>query len=155
MNSKENCIMKKDQQRLIDPYSYGLGVIDCFCEMVAAGLKTLAMSHPCDTREERDSYLEDVKRICGKYGIQYYMEDEALLTELFPVELNQGKFNYLFFRDSEVLEHYLELKKQQKRLIQDHKYTRQKSHETAAAFGRLLSYPEEGIERLIGKSGNM
>ena len=30
----------------IDAYSYGLGAMDCFCEMVSAGLKTLAMSHP-------------------------------------------------------------------------------------------------------------
>lgn len=28
----------------IDAYSYGLGAMDCFCEMVSAGLKTLAMS---------------------------------------------------------------------------------------------------------------
>ena len=41
--------------RPIDPYSYQAGVMDCFCEMVSCGLKKLAMSHPCDTREERDS----------------------------------------------------------------------------------------------------
>ena len=30
----------------IDHYSYECGVMDCFCEMVASGLKKLAMSHP-------------------------------------------------------------------------------------------------------------
>ena len=39
------------EERKIDRYSYELGVMDCFCEMVAAGLKTLAMSRPCDTKE--------------------------------------------------------------------------------------------------------
>ena len=58
--------------RPIDPYSYQAGVMDCFCEMVSSGLKKLAMSHPCDTREERDSYLGEVKRLCGQYGISYY-----------------------------------------------------------------------------------
>ena len=42
--------------REIDRYSYELGVMDCFCEMVASGMKTLAMSHPCRDREEFRSY---------------------------------------------------------------------------------------------------
>lgn len=57
--------------------------MDCFCEMVSSGLKKLAMSHPCDTREERDSYLGEVKRLCGQYGISYYPEDQAFITDLF------------------------------------------------------------------------
>lgn len=142
------------QSRTIDPYSYQLGVIDCFCEMVAAGLKTLAMSHPCESREERDSYLEDMKKICEKYGVKYYPEDEAFLTDLFPEELNKGKYNYLFFRTDDVLERYLGLKKRQKELKQNGAYTKLESYALAQEFGRLLSYPEEGIERLIQKTLN-
>ena len=33
----------------IDPYSYQCGAIDCFNEMVRAGVKRLALSHPVDT----------------------------------------------------------------------------------------------------------
>ena len=40
----------------IDPFSYQLGVMDCFCEMVSSGVKRLAMSHPFSNREERDHY---------------------------------------------------------------------------------------------------
>ena len=29
----------------IDSYSYHLGAADCFCEMVAAGVKKIALSH--------------------------------------------------------------------------------------------------------------
>jgi hypothetical protein len=65
----------EDTGHVIDAYSYGLGVMDCFCEMVSAGLKTLAMSHPCDTREERDSYLADAEKLCRKYGVKLYPED--------------------------------------------------------------------------------
>lgn len=138
--------------RTVDPYSYQLGTMDCFCEMVAAGLKTLAMSHPCDTKEERDSYLEDMKKICEKYEVKYYPEDEAFLTDLFPETLNKGKYNYLFFCTDDVLERYLGLKKRQKELRQNGAYTKLESYALAQEFGRLLSYPEEGIERLIQKA---
>lgn len=142
------------QHRTIDPYSYQLGVMDCFCEMVAAGLKTLAMSHPCGSKEERDSYLEDMKRICEKYDVKYYAENEAFLTDLFPETLNKDKYNYLFFRTDDVLERYLGLKEKQKELKQNGPYTKLESYALAQEFGRLLSYPEEGIERLIQKALN-
>ena len=137
----------------IDAYSYGLGAMDCFCEMVAVGLKTLAMSHPCDTREERDSYLQDAEKLCRKYGVKLYPEDEAFITDLFPEELNKGKYNYLFYRTGDVLERYMGLKEQQKRLIADHSYTGQERYRIAVELGKLLSYPEDGIERLIERAG--
>lgn len=139
----------EEQAHPIDPYSYEVGVMDCFCEMVGAGLKKLAMSHPCDTKAERDSYLTQVRRLCGQYEIQYYQEDEAFLTDLFPEELNKGKFNYLFYRTDDVLRQYMELKEKQKMLIQNDAYTGMARYEVAVEFGRLLSYPEDGIQRLI------
>ena len=126
--------------------------MDSFCEMVAAGVKKLAMSHPCATKEERDLFLPEVKRICDSYGIQFYPEDEAFLTDLFPEELNRGTYNYLFYSTDEVLESYLGLKEEQKRLMENGTYTRQQSYETARQFGQLLSYTEEGIRRLIEKT---
>ena len=86
----------QEKEPEIDHYSYELGVMDCFCEMVASGMKTLAMSHPCDTKEERDSYRQEVEKLCRRYEILFYPEDEAFLTDLFPEELNRGKYNYLF-----------------------------------------------------------
>ena len=140
------------EERKIDRYSYELGVMDCFCEMVAAGLKTLAMSHPCDTKEERDSYEEDVRRICDSYGIQYYPEDEPFLTDLFPEELNKDKFNYLFFRDPETLGRYMALKREKVHMIKEGIYQGENRRHIAAQFGRLLSYPEERICRYIEKA---
>lgn len=140
------------EERKIDRYSYELGVMDCFCEMVAVGLKTLAMSHPCDTKEERDSYEEDVRRICDSYGIQYYPEDEPFLTDLFPEELNKDKFNYLFFRDPETLGRYMALKREKVHMIKEGIYQGENRRHIAAQFGRLLSYPEERICRYIEKT---
>lgn len=143
---------EEEPRREIDRYSYHLGAMDSFCEMVAAGVKKLAMSHPCATKEERDLFLPEVKRICDSYGIRFYPEDEAFLTDLFPEELNRGTYNYLFYSTDEVLESYLGLKEEQKRLMENGTYTRQQSYETARKFGQLLSYTEEGIRRLIEKT---
>lgn len=143
---------EEERSRQIDHYSYALGVMDCFCEMVASGLKMLAMSHPCDSKEERDGYLAEVKKLCTQYEILFYPEDEAFLTDLFPEELNKGKYNYLFFRTGDVLERYLELKKRQRELLEKGAYTQMERYGIAREFGRLLSYPEEGIERLIRKN---
>lgn len=154
LDKEEYEFVNRDEAvHVIDAYSYGLGAMDCFCEMVSAGLKTLAMSHPCDTREERDSYLQDAEKLCRKYGVKLYPEDEAFITDLFPEELNKGKYNYLFYRTGDVLERYMGLKEQQKRLIANHAYTGQERYRIAVEFGKLLSYPEDGIERLIERAG--
>lgn len=154
MNDQNIRIIKKqhDDSREIDPYSYELGVMDCFCEMVSSGLKKLAMSHPCDTKEERDAYQKEVERLCGNYQIQYYPEDEAFITDLFPKELNEGKYNYLFYRTDDVLEAYFELKKKQREMIALGTYDGMGRRQIAEGFGRLLSYPEEGILRLMKRS---
>lgn len=148
----EFCEENEQPRREIDPYSYALGAMDCFCEMVSSGLKQLAMSHPCDTKAERDSYEGEVKRLCEKYDIKYFPEDEAFLTDLFPEKLNKGKYNYLFYRTDDILEKYLNLKKKQKCQIENNTYTELERYQTAMDFGRLLSYPETGIERLIKKT---
>lgn len=69
LDEEEYELADVERGRPVDRYSYELGVMDCFCEMVAAGLKRLAMSHPCDTREERDSYQEAVEALCRRYGV--------------------------------------------------------------------------------------
>ncbi len=97
-----------------DKFSYHLGAADCFCEMVHAGVKRIALSHPCDSREERDSFLPEFDKLCEKYGVHYYVEDEAFLTDLFPMSLNRGKFNVIFYQDEAALREYLDLKAEKK-----------------------------------------
>lgn len=63
----------------IDKFSYHLGAADCFCEMVRAGVKRIALSHPCDSREERDSFLPEFDKLCEKYGVHYFVENAASL----------------------------------------------------------------------------
>ena len=117
-------------------------------------LKKLAMSHPCDTKSRKETLIcPQVKEaFVKKYGILYHPQDEALITDLFPAEANQDKYNYLFFRTQDVYETYLELKKRQKELENQCGGTEEERYQLAADFGALLSYPEEGIRRLIEKT---
>lgn len=132
----------------IDPYSYHLGAADCFCEMVRAGVKRMALSHPCDTREERDRFLPAFEKLSRKYGVRFYVEDEALLTDLFPLSLNQGKFLVIFYSEEAVLREYLALKQEKEKAAAAGNYQERRG-EIARRYGRLLSYTEEGIQRLL------
>lgn len=143
---------EEEEDRQVDRYSYELGVMDCFCEMVAAGLKNLAMSHPCDTKQERDSYEKEVLKLCKKYDIKFYPEDKAFLTDLFPEEMNRDKYHYLFYRSDDTLKQYLSLKERQRHMLEHGRYTKEERYQLAMDFGRLLSYPEEGIQRLMEKA---
>ena len=133
----------------MDSYSYQCGVIDCFNEMVRAGLKPLALSHPCSTRKERDAFFPFCEEICLRYGTLFFPEDEPLLTDLFPLSMNRGKYNILFYRQKEVLDSYMALKERKSELLKTGGYSGEARKELAVSYGKLLGYPKEGCIRLI------
>lgn len=132
----------------IDKFSYHLGAADCFCEMVRAGVKKIALSHPCDTKEERDSFLPEFDKLCEKYGVHYYVENESFLTDLFPLLLNQGKFNVIFYQDDLALREYFDLKAEKEKAIAAGNYADCRE-DIAWQYGKLLSYTDKGIQRLL------
>lgn len=132
----------------IDKFSYHLGAADCFCEMVRAGVKRIALSPPCDTKEERDSFLPEFDKLCEKYGVHYYVEDEAFLTDLFPMSLNRGKFNVIFYQDEAALREYLDLKAEKEKAVVAGNYDDNRE-DIARRYGKLLSYTDDGIQRLL------
>lgn len=132
----------------IDKFSYHLGAADCFCEMVRAGVKRIALSHPCDSQEERDSFLPEFDKLCEMYGVHYYVEDEAFLTDLLPLSLNQGKCNVIFYQDESALREYLDLKAEKEKAIAAGNYA-DRREDIARRYGKLLSYTDEGIQRLL------
>lgn len=135
--------------RTIDTFSYKLGAADCFCEMVRAGVKRLALAHPCPTKEERDQYLPYFEKLCGEYGVKLYVEDVPLLTDLFPISMNKGKFNAIFYQEDAVLQEYLGLKAEKEQAQKEGTYTPEKRRDIAWRYGKLLSYTDEGIQRLL------
>ena len=86
---------------------------------------------------------------CHQYGNQLYIEDTPLLTDLFPLSLNQGKFNILFYRAGHILDQYLRLKERKANLVAERAYFGGNRSQLAWEYGRLLSYPDEAIRRLI------
>lgn len=133
----------------MDAFSYQCGVIDCMNEMVYAGVKALALSRPMDSAEERGALLPFAQESCSRYGNQLYIEDEPLLTDLFPISMNLGKHNLLIYRANHILEQYLRLKHWKNDLVREKVYFGGNRTQIAWDFGRLLSYPEEAIRRLI------
>lgn len=135
--------------KTIDTFSYKLGAADCFCEMVRAGVKRLALAHPCPTKEERDQFLPYFEKLCEEYGVKLYVEDVPLLTDLFPISMNKGKFNAIFYQEDVVLQEYLGLKAEKEQAQKEGTYTPEKRRDIAWRYGKLLSYTDEGIQRLL------
>ncbi len=133
----------------IDPYSYQCGVIDAFNEVVKAGVKRLALSHPVDTLEEAQALLPFSEEICKRYGNRCYLEDSLLITDLFPAELNEGKYNILYYREEADFQQYLRLKEEKQQLLRQRAYCGEARRRIAVEFGRLLSYSDDAIERYL------
>ena len=136
----------------IESYSYHCGFIDCVNEMIRAGVKALALSRPMDSAAERDTLVPFARESCQRWGNQLYIEDEPLLTDLFPVSMNQNRHNILLYRADHVLEQYLRLKDRKRALLEEKAYFGGNRAQIAWEFGRLLSYPEEDIRRLIARN---
>lgn len=135
--------------REIDTYSYRCGVMDCFCEMVRAGVKILALSHPVDDRGEWEELGPFAAKIAAQYGVKCYPEDDPLVTDLFPLSATRGKFLYLFYRADHVLEEYLRLKERKASMVAGRAYFGGNRTQIAREYGRLLSYSPETVRALL------
>ena len=133
----------------LDRFSYRCGVIDCFNEMVRAGLKPMALAHPSPTPAERDRYLPFCEAICGQYGTKFFPEDDMLLTDLFPLSANRGTYNIIFYREEAVRRAYEDLKAEKAALLAAGQYRGEPRRRLACRFGALLGYPEADCLRMI------
>lgn len=136
----------------LDGYSYQCGVIDAFNEMVRAGVKRIALSHPVDTKEEMMELIPFSQQICQQYGNRFYLEESPLLTDLFPISLNKGKYNIIYYRQEEDIRQYLALKKRKQQLLEQQAYQGEARRQIAVEYGRLLSYSPEAIERYLAQN---
>ena len=131
--------------------------IDALCEkLTELGADGLVIEDEADFRrflEENRQYWDYVDeeleaRYRGVSRVKLYVEDEAFLTDLFPLSLNQGKYNALFYQEDSALQEYLALKGEKKAALAQGTYG-QARRDIAWRYGRLLSYTEEGIQRLL------
>lgn len=135
----------------LDGYSYQCGVIDAFNEVVRAGVKRIALSHPADSREEAMELIPFSQQICQQYGNHFYLEESPLLTDLFPISLNKGKYNIIYYRQEDIRQ-YLALKKRKQQLLEQQAYQGEARRQIAVEYGKLLSYSPETIERYLAQN---
>jgi hypothetical protein len=141
-----------DESWQMDRRSYHLGVIAAFSEIVAAGVKKLALSAPL-VPEEMAELLPWAKRIAEENGALVFLEKDFCVTDLFPEDITADKDVLLIYCDP-VKDEYLALKREKDDLINMGRYQGEARRNIARKMGRLLSYPEAHIEKLLRKDKN-
>jgi hypothetical protein len=144
--------VKTEKSWKVDNRSYQLGVIAAFSEIVAVGVKKLALSAPLSP-EEMTQLLPDAERIAAENGASVYLEEDFLITDLFPEDITKDKHVLLIYLDP-IKDEYFALKSQKEDLIAKGHYRGEARTDIARQMGRLLSYPEEQIEKLLEKDKN-
>ena len=135
----------------IDRISFQLGMINCFVEMVACGVKKLALSPPLYPEDYKKIEKASNEIVCG-FNIQYYLEKSLLVTDLQSEEFTRGKWSVIYFRDNDVLKAYLRLKRKKKELEDTGQYDKAARKEISKQFMRLLNYPKDVIEEKLSKT---
>ena len=138
----------------IDVYSHALGVCEAFCEVVRAGVKRIALSHPFTEGElHRDlhgeAFFTACEKIAAKYGCKAYHLQQPLITDLFPVSLNLGRQNIVFYREDKDIVELLAIQQEKTVLQADGRYHGDYRRALAVRYGHLLSYSDEAIERYL------
>lgn len=138
--------------RQIDVYSYQCGVVDCFNEMVAAGVKQLALAHPMSQKHQQQELAQFCEKICEQYGTKFMPESDLLITDLFEKAMCQNCHTILFYKDDAVLTAYENLKQKKKQLVATGNYDTVAREDLACAFGALLGYTQSDCVQLIKKN---
>jgi hypothetical protein len=127
--------------------SYYAGTISTSAEFVSYGCKKLALSTTLSD-EELSVLLPHAQKKADEFGIPIYVEKDLLVTKLFSPLIAQGKTVILFAYNREVLDEYFAIKGFRKKSIEEGKLA-DMEEEIAWRFGRLLSYADDAIERLL------
>ena len=116
-------------------------------EFVSYGCKKLALSATL-SEEELAVLLPHAKQKAEEYGIPIYVENDLLVTKLFSPTVAEGKTVILFAYNQDVLDEYYAIKAYREKAIEEG-CSEDVEEELAWRFGRLLSYTDETIERLL------
>jgi hypothetical protein len=133
----------------IDKPSLHVGEITAFAELVGIGQKKLAFSDVLPP-QEMDEILPEAMRIAQESHVLLYREPDLIVTDLFPADVAKGKEVLLIYKGA-TLDEYKALKQDKAALVKAGKYTGKAREEIARRLGKLLSYPDSGIEMLLKK----
>ncbi len=127
--------------------SYYAGTISTSTEFVSYGCKKLALSATLSD-EELSVLLPHAEQKAKEYGIPIYVEKNLLVTPLFSPTIAQGKTVILFAYNQDVLDEYFAIKTFRNKAVAEGRLG-DVQEELGWRFGRLLSYTDETIERLL------
>lgn len=136
---------------IIDRLSFNLGMINSFVEMVACGVKTLALSPPFSP-SDYELIKPGSDKIVDGFGMKSHLETQLISTLLVSDRFIEGKWVILYYKTEDVLAAYFRLKEKR-----DHIDTNQTAGQTALRtiskeFMQLLSYPDPVISaKLSGR----
>jgi hypothetical protein len=143
--------MREDKSDFkIDRLSFQLGMINCFAEMVANGVKSLAISPPL-LPQDYEAIKESSNKIVKAFGIKSYLEKSLLVTDLQAADFTSGRWAILYFEEDEVLRKYMGLKERKSELEKNGQYSKEARKQISGEFMRLLSYPNKKIERILSR----
>jgi len=120
-------------------------------EAVGMGVKKLAISS-LYSDENLEVMMKVTEYSSKRFGTVYLPEPNLLESKLFPRDVARGKTVVLIAHDQSVLDEYAALKRL-KEESDANGNPEDRELEIAKRFGRLLSYDEAGIARLIAKNG--
>jgi hypothetical protein len=134
----------------VDRLSFQLGMINCFAEMVACGVKRLAIGPPLSP-EDYERLREASEKIVEGFGIESYLERSLMVTALQTADFTRGKWSVLYYKEVETLEAYLALKERMGHTEGPGEQDREAAGQISREFMRLLSYPEDVIEAKLSQ----
>ena len=127
--------------------SFYAGAISAATEFVSYGCKKLALSSTLSD-EELAVLLPHAEQKAKEYGIPFYVEKDLLVTKLFSPTIAEGKTVILFAYNQVVLDEYFAIKAFREKAIAEGRLV-DAEEEIAWRFGRILSYTDDTIERLL------
>ena len=135
----------------IDSYSFQLGMINCFIEMVGCGVKRMAISPPLS--EDDYARIQGASaKIASEFGVSFCLEKSLLVTDLQTEDFTKGKWLILYYRDEATLTAYHELKSRKKQLEEAGAYDEAARKKLSREFMQLLSYPQDVIDAKLSQA---
>ncbi len=138
----------------LDRISYEIGMVNCFIEMVACGVKPLAISPPL-APEELPLMEEVSAELSEGFGTEYHVVESLMITDIQSAEFTRGKNSILYYRDKAVLDRYLELDARVAELTRQGKYEGEERRAISIEFGRMLGYPDDVVFRKVDSGGRI
>ena len=128
----------------LDQKSYEIGMINSFIEIVACGVKPLAISPPIEP--ENLPLMEEVSRELSEgFGTKYCVVESLMITDIQSAEFTKGKNSILYYKDDKVIERYHEMDRQIAELTAAGKYCGKIRRDLSIEFGRMLGYPMDVV----------